>query len=60
MSQLQPVPNDYEPKYPRELSEQEIRDLLRPSLLSRFSNEVFLTGALVAGIAATGGSADAN
>ena len=60
MSQLQPVPNDYEPRYPRELSEQEIRDLLRPSLLSRFSNEVFLTGALVAGIAATGGNADAN
>jgi len=49
MSPLKPVESNYTPRYPRELTEDEIRDLLRPCLLGRFSREALIAGALAAG-----------
>jgi hypothetical protein len=46
---LRPVPADYEPAYPKHLTADEIRDLLRPGLFRRFSPATMLAGALVAG-----------
>ena len=54
MSHLQPVRSDYEPEYPRELTGEQIQDLLRPGLLKRFSQQTIATGALIAGMAASG------
>lgn len=51
MKPLKPVEPDYAPRYPRELTEVEIRELLRPCLLSRFSKEALIAGALAAGTA---------
>ena len=58
MSHLQPVPSDYEPAYPRELTAEQIQDLLHPGLLKRFSQRTIATGALIAGMAASGCSDD--
>lgn len=54
MSSLKPVPRSYRPDYPRVLSEAEIRELLRPSLLARFSRETILAGAVLTGLTASG------
>ena len=51
MKPLKPVEPGYAPRYPRELTEVEIRELLRPCLLSRFSKEALIAGALAAGTA---------
>jgi hypothetical protein len=51
MSPLKPVDPDYRPRYPRELTEAEVRNLLRPSLLRRFSKKALVAGALAAGTA---------
>lgn len=50
MSLLRPVPGPYDPKYPRQLSDEEIEKLLRPGLFGRFSRETLLSGALLAGL----------
>jgi len=50
MNMLRPVPGPYDPKYPRELSDEEIEKLLRPGLFARFSRETLLSGALLAGM----------
>lgn len=59
MSDLRPVRRDYEPGYPRQLTEAEIQELLRPSLFRRFSSETLLAGALLAGATASGCSSAA-
>lgn len=51
MSPLKPVEPSYAPRYPRQLTEVEIRELLRPCLLSRFSKQTLVAGALAAGTA---------
>lgn len=51
MSELRPVSSNYDPGYPRSLTEQEIEDLLRPNLFRRFGkNALMAAGAVVAGI----------
>ncbi len=54
MTQLKPMPSDYLPRYPRELTETQIRELLQPSLWQRFSFETLAIGALVMGLVLTG------
>ena len=51
MNPLKPVEPDYAPRYPRKLTEVEIRELLRPCLLNRFSKEALMAAALAAGTA---------
>jgi hypothetical protein len=52
MSELRPVPDGYDPGYPKGLSEEEIERLLRPGLLERFGARALAAGALVAGLSA--------
>lgn len=54
MSSLKPVPRSYCPDYPRFLTEADIREILRPSLLARFSRETLLAGAMLTGLSAGG------
>jgi len=54
MSRLTPVPSQYRPTFPRELTEQQIRELLRPGLFERFSKETLATGALLTGLTLAG------
>jgi len=54
MSHLQPVRSNYEPAYPQELTAEQVQELLHPGLLKRFSQQTIATGALIAGMAATG------
>ena len=54
MSSLKPVPRSYCPDYPRFLTEADIREILRPSLLARFSRETLLAGAMLTGLTAGG------
>lgn len=57
MSHLRPVSSNYQPEYPRFLTQAEVADLLRPSLFHRFSRATLLTGAMITGaIAATFGA----
>ena len=55
---LNPVPSDYQPGYPRELTQDQINDLLRPGLLNRFSRQTMAAGALVVGVATSGCGGD--
>jgi len=50
MTQLKPMPSDYLLRYPRELTETQIRELLQPSLWQRFSSETLAIGVLVMGL----------
>jgi len=49
MSPLRPVKPTYTPKYPRRLTEAELRDYLRPGLARRFSNETMVLSTLLVG-----------
>ena len=60
MSSLKPVPRSYCPDYPRFLTEADIREILRPSLLARFSRETLLAGAMLTGLTAGGCSRGAS
>ncbi len=53
MSTLRPVDTDYDPGYPKRLTPEEVRNLLRPGLARRFSSQTLLAGAMLA--AATAG-----
>jgi len=59
MSPLKPVEPNYHVLYPRQLTEAEIRDLLRPSLLRRFSKKALVAGALAAGTVLTSSAVQA-
>jgi len=52
MYERRPITRNYNPGYPGFLSEEAIRELLRPGLLRRFSKETVLAGALLAGVPA--------
>lgn len=55
MSELRPVSKTYDPGYPRSLTEREIDDLLRPSLLNRFGKKAMVAaGAVVTGLTLSG------
>ncbi|MCA9072915.1 MAG: hypothetical protein KDA84_28525, partial [Planctomycetaceae bacterium] len=51
---MKPITSDYQPAYPRELTGEQIADLLRPGLLKRFSQQTLATGALIAGMTVLG------
>jgi hypothetical protein len=52
-SALKPVPADYEPAYPSELTGEEIQRLLRPGLFQRFSPRTLIAGAILSGALAS-------
>ncbi len=52
---LKPVKSSYRPGYPDRLTEQEIRDILRPSLLKRFSAHTLLVSSMAVGASLYGG-----
>ncbi len=54
MSHLKPIASDYQPAYPRELTREQIQELLRPGLLKRFSQQTLATGALIVGMTTLG------
>ncbi|MDF1662879.1 MAG: hypothetical protein P1V97_13970 [Planctomycetota bacterium] len=54
MAGLKAFKGPYEPGYPRSLTDQQIKELLRPNLLRRFGKEVMLTGALLTGLLSSG------
>src|SRR4051794_14355314 len=58
MSELRPVSKEYDPGYPRSLTEQEVEELLRPNLVRRFGKRARVAaGAVVAGLGLAGAAA---
>lgn len=58
MHTLRQVKRDYDPGYPRSLTQAEILELLRPGLFARFSSKTMLAGAMLAGAALPGCGAE--
>lgn len=54
MSNLHPVDRNYDPGYPRALTQEEIEALLRPSIFKRFAGKTLAAGAVLTGVSIGG------